>query len=97
MRNIIGSMLFAKDLQILKKEPKSRAIEEDHVVELDASFRHPSLVRTQLMLTAPPPTVIYTADSYVMTPCSENHASFGSCGREASCFRSCSGGTNVDN
>lgn len=45
MKNILGSMLFAKDLMVLKKTPKSKQIEEDHVIELDPAYRNPSNVR----------------------------------------------------
>jgi hypothetical protein len=45
IRNILGSMLFAKDLGILSKLPKSRVIDDAHVVSIDGAFRNPNNVR----------------------------------------------------
>jgi hypothetical protein len=45
MKNILGSMLFAKDMGILAKLPKSRVIDDAHVITIDSGFRSPSNVR----------------------------------------------------
>ena len=44
LKNVLGSMLFAKDLMVLKKTPKSKAIELDHVIEIDPAYKNPNLV-----------------------------------------------------
>ncbi len=44
MKNILGSMLFAKDLQVLKKTPSSKSIDEGHEIELNGAYKNPSRV-----------------------------------------------------
>jgi hypothetical protein len=39
LKNILGSMLFAKDLQVLKKTPASKIIDEAHEVEINGGYR----------------------------------------------------------
>jgi cullin 4 len=51
MKNVLGSMVFAKDLGVLKKTPKTKAIEDDHTLELDAAYRNPN-VRITLPIVA---------------------------------------------
>lgn len=41
LRNVLGSMLFAKDCMVLKKTPKTKTIEDDSVIEVDEGFRNP--------------------------------------------------------
>jgi hypothetical protein len=42
LKNIIGSMLFAKDLAVLRKTPTSKVIEEGHELELNDAYRSAS-------------------------------------------------------
>ena len=44
LRNVLGSMLFAKDLMILRKQPRSKVIDENDVVEIDGSYKNGSMV-----------------------------------------------------
>jgi hypothetical protein len=39
LKNILGSMLFAKDLQVLKKTPASKIIDDGHEVEINGGYR----------------------------------------------------------
>lgn len=38
LKNLLGSMLYAKDLQVLKKTPASRSIENGHELELNDGY-----------------------------------------------------------
>lgn len=44
VKTLLGSMLFAKDLAVLKKTPSGKSIDAADVVELNAGFRNPSRV-----------------------------------------------------
>ena len=42
LKTILGSMLFAKDLMVLKKTPESKTIDESHILSVNASYRSAS-------------------------------------------------------
>jgi hypothetical protein len=39
LKNILGSMLFAKDLQVLKKAPATKIIDDTHEIEINGAYR----------------------------------------------------------
>ena len=66
LKNVLRSMLFAKDLAVLKKTPKSTAIELDHVIEINPAYKNPSLVGLR---DCPANLLCWRFHVPVVTPC----------------------------